>query len=103
MMNLRHGRLLGVLLTTTLVASACSRGEAEAPAGGAGRGADQRQPGGAGGPGGAGRGPGGRGGGGPVPVTTAQVAKKDMPLELRIIGSVAPYSTVAVHAQITGE
>jgi membrane fusion protein, multidrug efflux system len=48
---------------------------------------------------------GGRGGGGQgaaVPVATATVAEKAVPLELNVIGSVEPYSTVAVRAQITG-
>ena len=62
-MRLTYGRLLGLLLATTLAASACSRGEAEAPVGGGGRGADQKPPGGAGGARG---GPGGRGG--PLPL-----------------------------------
>jgi len=40
---------------------------------------------------------------GPVPITATVVEKKAMPIEIRIIGTVAPYSTVAVHAQVTGE
>src|SRR5262245_62079496 len=48
---------------------------------------------------------GGRGGGqaAPVPVTVAPVEQKPMPIEIRIIGTVEPYSTVAVRAQITGQ
>jgi multidrug efflux system membrane fusion protein len=49
----------------------------------------------------AGRG-GGPGGGAAVPVATALVSEKAVPLELTVIGSVEPYSTVAVRAQITG-
>jgi multidrug efflux system membrane fusion protein len=50
----------------------------------------------------AGRG-GGPGGGGPaVPVATATVTEKAVPLELNVIGSAEAYSTVAVRAQITG-
>jgi multidrug efflux system membrane fusion protein len=48
---------------------------------------------------------GGRGGGGQgpaVPVTTAVVAEKAIPLELAAIGSAEAYQTVAVRAQITG-
>ena len=46
---------------------------------------------------------GGRGGGSPaVPVTTAKVEQKAMPLSIGVIGSAEPYSNVAVHAQITG-
>jgi len=50
---------------------------------------------------------GGRGSGGggnqAVPVTTAKVARKTVPLDLQVIGTVEPSSTVAVHAQVTGE
>jgi multidrug efflux system membrane fusion protein len=47
---------------------------------------------------------GGRGAGaGPVPVTVATVEKKSMPIEIRVIGTAEAYSTVAVHAQITGQ
>jgi multidrug efflux system membrane fusion protein len=37
-----------------------------------------------------------------VPVNTAIVAEKAMPLELNVIGSAEAFSTVAVRAQITG-
>ncbi|HEY7446818.1 MAG TPA: efflux RND transporter periplasmic adaptor subunit [Vicinamibacterales bacterium] len=40
---------------------------------------------------------------GPVPVTVAPVVSKAMPIEIRVIGSVEPYSTVAVRSQITGQ
>jgi multidrug efflux system membrane fusion protein len=48
---------------------------------------------------------GGRGGGqqAAVPVTTASVVQKPMPVEIDVIGTAEPYSTVSVHAQITGE
>lgn len=46
--------------------------------------------------------PGGAGPGGPVPVTVATAARKTVPLEIQVIGTVEPESTVAVHAQITG-
>ncbi|PWT85268.1 MAG: efflux RND transporter periplasmic adaptor subunit [Blastocatellia bacterium] len=47
---------------------------------------------------------GGRGGGqGPVPVTVASVVQKSMPIEIRVIGTAEPYSTVAVRAQTTGQ
>jgi multidrug efflux system membrane fusion protein len=51
-------------------------------------------------------GPGGGRGGGqnvPVPVTTAVVEKKSVPLDVQAIGTVIAASTVAVRAQITGE
>jgi multidrug efflux system membrane fusion protein len=48
--------------------------------------------------------PGGRGGGTPaVPVTTANVVEKSMPIEIQVIGSAEPYSTVAIRSQITGQ
>jgi multidrug efflux system membrane fusion protein len=37
-----------------------------------------------------------------VPVATALVSEKAIPLELSVIGTVEPYATVAVRAQITG-
>ena len=47
---------------------------------------------------------GGRGGAGaPVPVTVGTVVQKPMPIEVKVIGTAEPYSTVAVRAQITGE
>ena len=40
---------------------------------------------------------------GAVPVTVAPVVSKPMPIEIRVIGTVEPYSTVAVRSQITGQ
>ena len=46
----------------------------------------------------------GRGGAqAPVPVTVGAVVQKAMPIEIRVIGSAEAYSTVAVHAQMTGQ
>jgi multidrug efflux system membrane fusion protein len=60
----------------------CSAGgEASSPQRGGGRGAQQPA----------------------VPVTVAAVVQKPMPIEVRVIGTAEPYSTVSVHAQITGE
>src|SRR4051812_4037718 len=39
----------------------------------------------------------------PVPVTVAAVVQKEMPVEISVIGTAEAYSSVAVHAQITGE
>jgi multidrug efflux system membrane fusion protein len=61
--------------------SSCSGGPATAQSGGGGRGG---QP-------------------GAVPVTVAAVERKSMPIEIRVIGTAEAYSTVAVHAQITGQ
>lgn len=38
-----------------------------------------------------------------VPVTVAPVAQKPMPITIGVVGTAEAYSTVAVHAQITGE
>ena len=38
-----------------------------------------------------------------VPIAAAPAVRKDMPLEVSVIGSVEAYSTVTVRAQITGE
>lgn len=42
-------------------------------------------------------------GGSAVPITASAVVKKSMPLDLEVIGTVEPTSTVPVHAQITGQ
>ena len=62
-------------------------------------------------PGGAGSGtnaPGGRaggrrGGGGPVPVVTANVEKRSVPVTIPAVGTAEPLSTVQVRAQVTGQ
>jgi len=47
---------------------------------------------------------GGRAGGqGPVPVTTASVVQKSMPVEIGVIGSAEPVSTVSIRSQTTGQ
>ena len=38
-----------------------------------------------------------------VPVTVASVIQKQMPIDIRVIGTVEAYSVVSVHAQITGQ
>jgi len=45
----------------------------------------------------------GRGGDPVVPVTVASVIQKQMPIDIRVIGTVEAYSVVSVHAQITGQ
>jgi multidrug efflux system membrane fusion protein len=76
---------LAIAILLTLGTAACSAG-GETPAQAAGGGA------------------GGRGGGGTpaVPVATAKVEQKSMPLALTVIGTAEASSNVAVHAQITG-
>jgi len=43
------------------------------------------------------------GGGGTVPVTTAPVVNKPMPIEISIIGTAEAFSNVAIRSQITGQ
>jgi membrane fusion protein, multidrug efflux system len=45
----------------------------------------------------------GRGSGAAVPVAVGHVVRKSMPVELKVIGTVEPASTVSIRAQITGE
>jgi membrane fusion protein, multidrug efflux system len=52
-------------------------------------------------PGGGGKGK--KGGGGDVPVTVAVAARKDVPVEVQVIGNVEAYSTISVKAQVAGE
>ena len=44
----------------------------------------------------------GGGGGGDVPVTVAKVARRDVPVDVQVIGNVEAYSTIAVKAQVGG-
>jgi multidrug efflux system membrane fusion protein len=52
-----------------------------------------------------GSGKGGRraGGGGDVPVTVAVAARRDVPVEIQVIGNVEAYTTISVRAQVTGQ
>src|SRR4051794_21678199 len=60
--------------------------------------------GGAGGGGNQGKGAGGRrGGGGPVPVFTAKVQAKSVPVTIPAVGTAEPLTTVQVRAQVTGQ
>src|SRR5579862_6501612 len=80
--RVRQVVLSTLALAATLLAAACTGGEAvqgATPAGG------------------------GRGSTPAVPVTTAPVVQKSVPLKIDGIGTVIAASTVAVHAQITGE
>jgi multidrug efflux system membrane fusion protein len=76
-MRFAHGLASGLVIGVLTAAVACSRGEAEQP-----------QP--------AGPPP-------AVPVATVAAVRKDVPLEMGVIGAVEAYSTVTVRAQITGE
>lgn len=65
--------------------------------------ASSGQPGGGGGGGGKGKGGRRGGGGGDVPVTVAQVALKNVPVEVQVIGNVEALSTISVRAQVGGQ
>jgi membrane fusion protein, multidrug efflux system len=82
-MRIRLALVLGALATTAALAAGCSGSEASPQ--------QQQQQ-------------GGGGGGQPpaVPVTVAPVVSKAMPLQISVIGAAEAFSTVAVHAQITG-
>ena len=47
-------------------------------------------------------GKGGKGGGGAVPVVTAKVGQKDVPIDIAAVGNVEAYSTISVK-QVGGE
>src|SRR5512140_760107 len=83
-----QGTLRGILgsfiLGSAILSAACSAG-GETPAaasGGAGRGGGGNTP--------------------TVPVSTATVEQKSVPLAISVIGASEPFHTVAVRAQITG-
>ncbi len=68
-----------LLLAALFVLSSCSRQPSGPKAGGTGRGT-----------------------GGPVPVVVALAESRDVPVEIREVGNVQPYSSVTVRSQITG-
>jgi membrane fusion protein, multidrug efflux system len=76
-----------VVLCSSVAAVACGSGSAASPAAAGGRG-------------------GGRGGrgvdGGAVPVVTAQVAQRDVPVTVDAIGNVEAYESVSIRSQVTG-
>src|SRR5216684_3484473 len=45
---------------------------------------------------------GGKKGGGDVPVSVVKVGRRDVPINIQVIGNVEPYSTIAVKAQVGG-
>ena len=83
-MHLRLPHLLGLATTCLALGSLACSASGDSPAQAAGGG-------------------GGRGGGAPaVPVATAVVEQKSMPLAISVIGTAEAFSNVAVRAQITG-
>ena len=86
-----HRVALLCLLVAAVTGSACSRGAgtgSQQPADASGR---------AGGRGG------GRGGGGAVPVVTAHVVSKAVPVTIPAVGTAEPLATVQIRAQVTGQ
>ena len=81
-MRITLALVLGSLVATATLPG-CSFGEASPQQQQSNGGGGQRQP--------------------AVPVTVAPVVKKPMPLQISVIGAAEAFSTVAVHAQITGE
>ncbi len=75
---MRHALVLGIAVSTTVGVVACSEGRASQPQPNASAPAA-------------------------VPITAVPALRKDMPLEVSVIGTVEAYSTVTVRAQITGE
>lgn len=73
------GRILGLLTVILLSLAGCSGDQDKA----AGKGSREKKP--------------------AVPVTVAAAAKKTMPVELRTIGNVEAFATVAIKSQISGE
>src|SRR5689334_6238559 len=85
--------LLMLLLSPVLVTTACKKGDVSAST------ADAARRNGPGGGGGRGR---GRGEAGAVPVTTATVQQRDVPVDVAAIGNVEAFETVSVRSQVTG-
>lgn len=81
-----RGTLGSLILGSAILSAACSAG-GETPAAASG---------------GAGRGTAGGGNTAAVPVSTATVEQKSVPLAISVIGASEPFHTVAVRAQITG-
>lgn len=77
-MRFARGLVLGVVMSSTLAVVGCStQGQARQPQ------QDALPP--------------------AVPITAVAAVRKEMPLEVSVIGTVEAYSTVAVRAQLTGE
>jgi multidrug efflux system membrane fusion protein len=88
--KLKRHYFLGLVAASLLLAAGCSGIGVSASSGpGAG--------------GGGGRKGGRKGGGGDVPVTVAVAMKKDVPVEVQVIGNVEAYSTISVKSQLNGQ
>src|SRR4051812_15940421 len=95
----RYAYAAALVVSLGLSAAACNKqdGNGATPA------AAQSAPQGQGGGGAGGRGGGRRGGGGPVPVLTAKVQEKSVPVTIPAVGTAEPLTTVQVRAQVTGQ
>jgi multidrug efflux system membrane fusion protein len=83
------GSLLGaIVLALALAGCGNLTSEAGGPPGSGGKG---------------GKGKGGKRGDAAVPVTVAKAVAKDVPVEIRVIGTVEPYSTVSIKPQVAGQ
>jgi multidrug efflux system membrane fusion protein len=101
-MSTHFYRSVILLSCLSLAVAGCDRGAAESNQPGTSAGADgSRGSGRAGGASGGGRGRGGAGG--PVPVTTAKVESKSVPVTIPAVGTAEAISTVQVRAQVTGQ
>ena len=92
--GLRKSTMLRLAITALLAAVLCGCGTTGATN------SKSDTPGG--GPGAGGKG-GRRGMGGDVPVTVATAVKRDVPVEVQVIGNVEAYATISVKAQVTGQ
>ena len=80
--------ILCLILASTVALQSCSKdSEAASSADGSGKG------------GGRGK----RGTGGSAPVTVTQVSRREVPIEIRVVGNVEAYSTITVKAQVGGQ
>lgn len=95
----RHAYAAALFVSLGLSVVSCSKSGTD----GATSVAAQTPPPGGGGVGTAGRGGGRRGGGGPVPVLTAKVEAKSVPVTIPAVGTAEPLTTVQVRAQVTGQ
>lgn len=95
----RHAYAVALLVSLGLSVVSCSRSGTD----GATPVAAQTPEKAGGGGGNTGRGGGRRGAGGPVPVLTAKVQAKSVPVTIPAVGTAEPLTTVQVRAQVTGQ
>src|SRR5436190_17309715 len=98
-----HVKKAAVFVAMSLLCVSCSwlKGDEKAAPATPAQGA--KGPGGGAGKGGPGGGGGRRGGGGPVPVVTAKVQTRSVPVTIPAVGTAEPLQTVQIRAQTTGQ